>query len=83
MKRHNQCNQIKFGGCTFERVSSFLCSVSIINGDNSILEEIKHLFKKGNIAYYAYKILINSTLITENTIMTIYMPLIRPVMTYA
>jgi len=54
-KTQKECQQIKFGGHAFERVSSFPCSVSIINGDNNILEEIKHLIKKESLAYYAYK----------------------------
>jgi hypothetical protein len=42
-KTHNQCKEIKIGGYMFEKVSSFSCLVSIINGDNSISEEIKLL----------------------------------------
>jgi hypothetical protein len=43
MKTHNQCKEIKIGVYVFDRFSSFPGSVSILNGDNSIPEEIKHL----------------------------------------
>jgi hypothetical protein len=53
-KMHNQSKQIAAGGYRCERVSSFPDLGSVIN-DNGISEEIKHRFKKGNRAYYAYK----------------------------
>jgi hypothetical protein len=81
-KIHNQCKQAAVVGYTCW-VSSFPYLVSIINGDSGVPEEIKHLIKEGNRAYYAYKGLMNSTLITKLTIMKIYMTLIRSVVTYA
>jgi hypothetical protein len=50
-KIHNHCRQIGIGGYGFERVSSFPYLGSILNGDNSISEEITHRIKKGNRAY--------------------------------
>jgi hypothetical protein len=50
--------------------------------DDSISEEITHKLKKGNITYYAYKILIISILINKYNKRKIYMTLIKPVVSY-
>jgi hypothetical protein len=47
-RTHNHCRQIAVGGNRYGRVSSFPYLGSIINGDNSISDEITYRIKKGN-----------------------------------
>ena len=66
-----------------EQVKSFKYLGSIVNGNNSIEEEIKGRIFLGNKAFYANQDLFKSKLLTKNSKLWMYKTLVRPVVTYA
>ena len=66
-----------------EQVKSFKYLGSIVNGNNSIEEEIKGRISLGNKAFYANQDLFKSKLLTKNSKLRMYKTLVRPVVTYA
>jgi hypothetical protein len=56
---------------------------SIVNGNNSIEEEIKERISLRNKAYYANQHLFKSKLLTKKSKLRMYQALVRPVVTYA
>jgi hypothetical protein len=58
-------------------------SGSIVNGNNSIEEEIKERIILGNEAFYANQALFKSKLLSKKAKIKIYWTLVRPVITYA
>jgi hypothetical protein len=63
-------------------MSSYKYLGSIVNGDNTIEEEIKTRIIQGNKAYYANQILFKSKLIAKSLKLYFYTTVIRPVVTY-
>jgi hypothetical protein len=66
-----------------EQVKSFKYLGSIVNGNNSIEEEIKERIILGNKAYYANQALLKSKLLSKKAKLKIYWTLVRSVITYA
>jgi hypothetical protein len=66
-----------------QQVKSFKYLESIVNGNNSVEEEIKGRISLGNKAFYANQDLFKSKLLTKNSKLRIYKTLVRPVVTYA
>jgi hypothetical protein len=66
-----------------EQVKSFKYLGSIVNGNNSIEEEIKERIILGNKAFYANQALLKSKLLSNKAKLKIYRTLVRPVITYA
>jgi hypothetical protein len=66
-----------------EQVKSFKYLGSIVNGNNSIEEEINGRISLGNKAFYANQDLFESKLLTKNSKLRMYKTLVRPVVTYA
>jgi predicted phage-related endonuclease len=66
-----------------EQVKSFTYFGSIVNGNNSIEEEIKRRISLGNKAFYANQDLFKSKLLTKNSKLWMYKTLMRPEATYA
>ena len=66
-----------------EQVRLFKYLESIVNGNNSIEEEIKERIILGSKAYYANQALFKSKLLSKKTKLKIYWALVRPVITYA
>jgi hypothetical protein len=66
-----------------EQVKSFKYLGSIVNGNNSIEEEIKERIILGNKAYYANQDLFKSKLLSKKTELKINWTLVRPVITHA
>jgi hypothetical protein len=66
-----------------EQVKSFKYLGSIVNGINSVDEEIKERISIGNKAYYANQDLLKSKLLSKKSKLRMYQTLLRPVITYA
>jgi hypothetical protein len=64
-------------------VKSFRNLGSIVNGNNSVEEEIKERISLGNKAFYANQDLFKIKLLTKNSKLRMYKTLVRPVITYA
>jgi len=65
-----------------EQVKSFKYLGSIVNGNNSVEEEIKGRISLGNRAFRANKDLFKSKLLTKKSKLRMYQTLVRPVVTY-
>ena len=65
-----------------QQVDSYRYLGSIINGNNSIEEEIKARIATGNRAYYANLNLFKSRLISKHAKIRLYNTIIRPVVSY-
>jgi hypothetical protein len=66
-----------------EHVKSFKYLGSIVNGNNSIEEEIKERISLVNKAYYANQDLFKSKLLSKKSKLRMYQTLVKPVVTYA
>jgi hypothetical protein len=64
-------------------VKSFKYLGSVVNGNNSIEEEIKERIILGNKTFYANQALFKSKLLSKKAKLKIYGTLVRPVITYA
>ena len=60
-----------------EQVKSFKYLGSVVNGNNSIEEEIKGRISLGNKAFYANQDLFKSKLLTKNSKLRMYKTLVR------
>ena len=67
----------------FEQVKSFKYLGAIVNGNNSIEEEVIERIKLGNKAFYANKIFFKSKLVSKAAKFKLYTTVIRPIVTYA
>jgi len=50
-----------------------------VNGNSTLEEEIRERIAKGNKAFYAYKVLFQSKLVSRRSKLKLYRPVIRPV----
>jgi hypothetical protein len=66
-----------------EQVKSFRYLGLILNGNNSIEEEIKGRISLGSKAFYANQDLFKSKLLSKNSKLRMNIILVRPVVTYA
>ena len=64
-----------------EQVKSFKYLGSIVNGNNSVEEEIKGRISLGNKAFYANQDLFKSKLLNKNSKLRMYKTLVRPLVT--
>ena len=77
-------NGIYISQTQLEQVKSFKYLGTIVNGNNSVEEEIKKKrISIGNKAYYANQDLLKSKLLTKKSKLRMYQVLVRPVVTYA
>jgi hypothetical protein len=82
-KKNYAMNGININSMHLEQVKSFKYLGSIVNGNNSIEEEIKERIIFGNEAYYANQALFKSKLLSKKTELKIYWTLVGSVITYA
>ena len=74
---------IQINNNQIEQVKSFNYLGSVVNGNNSIEEEIKQRIVQGNKAYFANLALFRSKLVSRKAKLRLYHTIIRPVVTYA
>jgi sorting nexin-29 len=83
MKKQHKMDGIDITQTHLEQVKSLKYLGAIVNGNNSIEEEIKGRISLGNKAFYANQDLFKSKLLTRNSKLGMYKTLVRPVVTYA
>jgi hypothetical protein len=66
-KKNYAMDNININSMHFEQVKSFKCLGSIVNGNNSIEEEIKERIILGNKTFYANQALFKSKLLSKKT----------------
>jgi hypothetical protein len=66
-----------------EKVRSYKFRGSIVNGNNSVKEEVKELMSQGGKPHYANTKIFNSKLISMKTKLQLYWTIIRPVIKFA
>ena len=76
-------DNININSMHLEKVKSFKCLRPIVNGNNSIEEEIKERIVLGNKAYYANQALFKRKLLSKRSKPKMYWTLERPVLMYA
>ena len=81
-RRESHLDGLKVGNIQINQVSSFCYLGSIVNGDNTLEEEIKERIAKGNGAYYANKVFFKSKLVSRNSKLKLYRSIIRPFVVY-
>jgi hypothetical protein len=81
-RRQHKMGGIDISRTHLEQVKSFRYLGSIVNGNNSIDEEIKESISLGNKAYYAIQDLFKSKLLSKKSKLQMYQTLVRPVVTY-
>ena len=82
-KKQNKTDGIDITQTHLEQVKSFKYLGSIVNGNNSVEEEIKGRISPGNKAFYANQDLFKSKLLAKNSKLRMYKTLVRPVATCA
>jgi len=64
------------------QVKSFNYLGTIVNGNNTLVEEIRERIAKGNKAFYANKAHFKSNLVSRKSKLKLYWSVIRPVVEY-
>ena len=82
-KKQRKMDGINITQTHLEWVKSFKYLGSVVNGNNSIEEEIKGRISIGNKAFYANQDLFKIELLTKNSQLRMYKILVRTVVTYA
>jgi hypothetical protein len=77
-----QNGNIQIGNKSFETVEQFKYLGITLKNQNSIREEIKSRFKKGNVCYHSVQNLLSSSLLSKNVKIKIYRTIILPVVLY-
>ena len=75
-------HSIKTDNSSFERVEQFECLKTTLMNQNSIHEEFKSKFKKGNACSNSVQNRLSSSLLTKNIKIKIYRITILPVVLY-
>jgi len=65
-----------------DQVRSFSYPSTIVNGNNTLEEEIRERIVKGNKAFYANKTLFKSNLVTTQSKLKLYWSVIRPIVVH-
>ena len=81
-KKQHKMDGIDITQTHLEQVKSFKYLGSIVNGNNSIQEEIKGRISLGNKEFYANQDPFKSKLSTKNSKLRMYKTLVRPVVSY-
>jgi len=65
-----------------DQVRSFSYLGTIVNGNNTVEDEIRERIAKGNKAFYANKTLFKSNLVSRKSKLKLYWSVIRPIVVY-
>jgi len=82
-KKNIRTENLKINNSYIEQVQQYKYLGSIINGSNSIEEEVKERIALGTKAYYANKKFFKSRLVTKSSKLKLYRTVIRAIVKYA
>jgi hypothetical protein len=81
-RKATQLDRLKVGNMQIDQVGSFSYLGTIANENNTLEEEIRKRNAKGNKAFYAYKTLFTSKLLTRKSKPKFYWSVIKPIVVY-
>jgi len=81
-RKKSQLDKITAGNIQIYQVRSFRYLGTIVNGNNTLEEEIRERIVKGNKAFYANRALFKSKLVSRKSKLKLYWSVIRPVVVY-
>jgi hypothetical protein len=82
-KKETELDRLTVGNIQIGQVRSFTCLGTIVNGNNTLEEEIRERIVKGNKAFYASRALFKRKLVSRKSKLKLYWSVIRPVVVYA
>jgi len=80
--KESQLDKITVGNIQTDQVRSFSYLGTIVDGNNTLEEEIRKRIIKGNKAFYANTALFKSNLMSRKSKLKLYWSVIRPVVVY-
>ena len=81
-RKETQLDGLKVENMQNDQVSSFIYLGTIVNGNNTLEEEIRERIAKGNKAFYANKTLFKSNLVSRKSKLKLYWSVFRPIVVY-
>jgi hypothetical protein len=81
-RKETQLDRLTVENIQTEQVRSFSCLGTIVNGNNTLKEEIRERIVKGNKAFYANKILFKSNLVSRKSKLKLYSSVIGSIFVY-
>jgi hypothetical protein len=82
-RKETQLDRLTVGNTQIDQVRSFSYVDTIVNGNNTLEEEIRERIVKGNKAFYANRALFKSNLVSKKTKLKLYWSVIRPIVVYS
>jgi hypothetical protein len=82
-RKETQLDRLTVGNIHIHQVRSFSYFGTIVNGNNTLEEEITEGIVKGNKAFYANRILFKSNLVSRKSKLKFYWSVIKPTVVYA
>ena len=81
-RKETQLDRLAVGNIQIDQVRSFSCLGTIVNGNNTLEEEIRERIVKGNKAFYANRTLFKSNLVSRKSKLKLYWSVIRLAIVY-
>ena len=81
-RKETQLDKLTVDNKHIDQVTSFSYLGTIVNGNNTLEEEIRERIVKGNKAFYVNKTLFKSNLVTRKSKLNLYWSVIRPIVVY-
>jgi len=81
-RKETELNKLIVDNKHIVQVRSFGCLGTVVNGNNTLEEEIRERIAKGNKAFYANKVLFKSNLVSRKSKLKLYRSVIRPIVIY-
>jgi hypothetical protein len=81
-RKETQLNKLIVDNKHIDQVRSFSYLGAIVNGNNTLEEEIRERIAEGNKAFYANKALFKSNLVSRKSKLKLYSSVIRPTVVY-
>jgi len=81
-RKEIQLHRLTIDNIQIDQVRSFSNLGTTVNGNNTLEEEIRERFAKGNKAFYANKTVFRSNLVSRKSKLKLYWSVIRPIVVY-